>query len=295
MLRYSVITPARDEEDNLRRLGASLAAQSVLPDRWLVVDNGSQDRTREVVELLRTEWPWIELLTTEGEQSAVRGRPIVRALHRALTELPDPPDILVNVDADVSFEPDFIERLLGAFAADPALGIASGTCHELEKGLWTERHVTGSTVWGATRAYRWDCLQQVLPLEERLGWDGIDEFKANSHGWRTMTLKDVPFRHHRREGDRDGGRFKARAAQGRSAWYMGYRPWYLVLRALHNTRRDRAALGLVWGYAAGALSRDERIADPAARSYLRRQQSLRHLRTRLRESTGRRTDQGTER
>ena len=49
--------------------------------------------------------------------------------------------------------------------------------------------MTGSTVWGATRAYRWECLQRVLPLEERLGWDGIDEFKANALGWRTETLE----------------------------------------------------------------------------------------------------------
>jgi hypothetical protein len=69
---------------------------------------------------------------------------------------------------------------------------------------------------------------------------------------------------------------------------MGYRPWYLVLRALHNARRDRAALGLVWGYAAGALHRDERNPDPAARAYLRRQQSIRRLPARLRESRGHR-------
>jgi poly-beta-1,6-N-acetyl-D-glucosamine synthase len=291
MLRYAVITPARDEEANLRRLGESLRAQSVLPERWLVVDNGSKDRTPEIVEVLGADSPWIRLLQTKGEDSAVRGRPIVRALHTALTELQDHPDVVVNIDADVSVQPDFFERLLAAFAQDPTLGIASGTCNELEHGVWKERHVTGSTVWGATRAYRWECLQQVLPLEERLGWDGIDEFKANALGWRTETLKDLPFRHHRREGERDGGQFRARAAQGRSAWYMGYRPWYLVLRALHNARRDRAALGLVWGYAAGALSRDERIADPAARAYLRRQQSIRHLRTRLREANGRRADQ----
>jgi glycosyltransferase involved in cell wall biosynthesis len=287
MLRYTVITPARDEAENIPRLAESLLAQSVLPEKWLVVDNGSQDGTREIVESQHATSPWIQLLVTEGEHSAVRGRPIVRALHRALDELPDPPDVVVNVDADISFDRDFFERLLAAFEHDSTLGIASGTCYELEADGWRERHVTGSTVWGATRAYRWQCLQQVLPLEERLGWDGIDEFKANALGWSTETLKDLPFRHHRREGERDGGQFRARAAQGRSAWYMGYRPWYLVLRALHNARRDRAALGLVWGYAAAALSREARMSDPAARAYLRRQQSLRHLPARLRESRGR--------
>jgi glycosyltransferase involved in cell wall biosynthesis len=287
MLRYAVITPARDEAENLPRLAESLLAQSVLPERWLVVDNGSRDGTGELVAKLHAASPWVQLLVTHGEQSAVRGRPIVRALHAALEELTDPPDVVVNVDADISFDRDFFERLLGAFEQDSTLGIASGTCYELECDEWRERHVTGSTVWGATRAYRWDCLQQVLPLEERLGWDGIDEFKANSLGWSTRTLKSLAFRHHRKEGERDGGQFRARVAQGRSAWYMGYRPWYLALRALHNARNDRAAFGLVWGYAAAALHRERRISDPAARAYLRRQQSLRRLPARLREARGR--------
>ena len=81
---------------------------------------------------------------------ARRARSCARSI-RALAELADPPDVVVNLDADVSFEPDFFERLLDAFAADPTLGIASGTCYELEGGDWRERHVTGSTVWGATR------------------------------------------------------------------------------------------------------------------------------------------------
>ena len=52
----------------------------------------------------------------------------------------------------------------------------------MEDGRWRERHLTGSTVWGATRAYRRACLDDGLPFEERLGWDGIDEFKANARG-----------------------------------------------------------------------------------------------------------------
>jgi poly-beta-1,6-N-acetyl-D-glucosamine synthase len=289
-MRYAVITPARDEAANLPRLAESLVAQSIGPAVWFIVDNGSQDATVPIVEALSAEHDWIRLLSAAGETSAVRGRPIVRAFHSALAELQSPVDVVVNLDADVSFDADFFERLLTAFEDDPSLGIASGTCYELDDGEWRERHVTGSTVWGATRGYRWPCLQDVLPLEERLGWDGIDEFKANARGWATRTLKTLPFRHHRREGQRDGSQFRARIAQGRAAWYMGYRPWYLVLRALHNARRDVGALGLLFGYAAAGIGREPRFADESARAYLRRQQSLRHLPARLREARGRRPD-----
>ena len=91
------------------------------------------------------------------------------------------PDVVVNVDADVTMEPDYFERLLEALERDPSLGIASGSAWEPHDGVWRQRFViTGGTVWGATRAYRWACLQDVLPLEERHGWDGIDQLKARA-------------------------------------------------------------------------------------------------------------------
>jgi glycosyltransferase involved in cell wall biosynthesis len=286
---YVVVTPARDEADNLPRLARCLAAQTVVPRSWQIVDNGSTDGTLEVAAQLRSRHDWIDVLTRPGSTSADRGAPVVRALQAGIAALDsDPPEILVNVDADISMGSDYFERLLAKFDADPSLGIASGSAYELRHGRWEQRFVTGSTVWGASRAYRWECLQQLLPLEERVAWDGVDEFKANARGWRTVAFEELPFRHHRREGERDGSAWKARRNQGSAAYYLGYRAWYLVLRALWNARRDVAALGLIWGFVAAALSRAERSSDESARAYLRRQQSPRNLRHRAAEAAGRR-------
>ena len=196
--------------------------------------------------------------------------------------------MIVKLDADTSFEPGYFSACSAEFAADPELGMASGTCHELEDGEWRERHVTGSTVWGASRCYRRECLADVLPLEQRMGWDGVDEFRANARGWKTRTFKDLPFHHHRREGERDGAKHLARLAQGRAARYIGYRFWYLALRALWHARKEPAALAMIWGYLKAALKREPRLADPDARAYLRRQQSLRLLPSRAAEAIGRR-------
>ena len=289
MRTYAVITPVRDEAENLPRLASALAAQARLPRTWTIVDNGSADGTLELAESLTTEHDWIRVLSIPGATAAERGAPIVRALHTAIDQLgADPPDFVVNVDADISMDPDYFERLLGRFAADPELGIASGSGFELEDGEWRQRHVTGSTVWGASRMFRWACLQEILPFEERVAWDGIDEFKANARGWRTQAFEDLPFRHHRREGERDGSTWRARSNQGHAAYYVGYRPWYLVLRALFNARREPGALGMIAGYVAAAVRREPRSGDAAARAYLRGQQSVRSLRLRSIEATGRR-------
>jgi biofilm PGA synthesis N-glycosyltransferase PgaC len=287
-LTYALVTPARDEADNLRRLGASLLAQTVLPCEWVVVDNGSADETPDVVAGLAAGRPWIRFLRVRGDAAARPGAPVVRAFHSGLAALSSAPDVVVKLDADVSFEPDYFERLLAAFAADPRLGIAGGRCDELEGGVWSERRVTAGHVRGAARAYRWDCLQDVLPLEEGMGWDGIDGLKATARGWKTGLVPGLAFRHHRAVGERDGARRARWLAQGRGSWAMGYRPAYLVVRTLFRARRDPAALAMLWGYAAAALRRAPRLADPAARAELRRRQSLRSLPLRAREALGRR-------
>lgn len=286
---YAVITPVRNEHENLPRLARSLAAQTAPPARWLVVDNGSTDGTVGVARSLAEELDWLRVLTIPPQVSAARGAPIVRSLHAAIDELTrEPaPDFVVNVDADISFESDYFQHLLGKFAADPGLGIGSGTCYEYERGAWRQRHVTGSTVWGGSRMFRWACLQEVLPFEERFAWDGIDEIKANARGWRTVTFLDLPFQHHRREGERDG-RFGSRVEQGRAAHYLGYRGWYLVLRAFRHLPREPAATGLIWGYASSMLAGQPRCADENARAYLRRQQSPLRLPARARETFARR-------
>jgi glycosyltransferase involved in cell wall biosynthesis len=287
-MAYAVITPVRNEQDNLPRLAESILSQTQQPQRWVIVDNGSEDRTRPIALELAARHRWVETLIVDDAGTAGRGAPIVRSLHAGIAQLrPDLPELVVAVDADVSFRSDFFARLLGEFERDPELGIASGSGWERRRGRWVQRHLTGSTVWGATRAYRRECLEAVLPLEERVGWDGIDELKANAAGWDTRIVLDLPFLHHRREGERDGA-WRMRVEQGRTAHYMGYRSWYLLLRAAYNLRADAAAPGLVVGYGTAVLKREPRLRSDSARAYLRRQQHPRNLSARAREALGRR-------
>jgi hypothetical protein len=241
-----------------------------------------------VLGTLGQQLPFLDVLTVDAGGRPVRGAHIVRAFEAALPALEPLPDVVVKVDADVTFPHDHFEQLTARFAADDRLGLASGTCYEQVDGAWEERHVTGDHVWGAARAYRREVLPVVMPLEPRMGWDGIDQIKANLAGWRTATFKDLRFFHHRAEGVRDGAAFHARVNQGRASYYMGYRPTYLVLRSAFALRRDRAALGLVWGYALEAASRRPRCADQSVRHYVREQQSVAVWRRRLNEARGRR-------
>ncbi len=288
-LSYAVVTPARNEAQNIERLAESLRSQSIQPPVWLIVDNGSTDGTGLVLQRLAHELPFVRALSVPPPSRGVRrGGTIARVFEAGVNALTEDVDVIVKLDADVSMGPNYFERLLEAFADDASLGIASGSAWELEEGEWRQRHLTGASVWGASRAYRRACLDAVRPLEERMGWDGVDEIKATLAGWRTMTIVDLPFRHHRAEGARDGSRWRAWAAQGDAAYHMGYRLWYLAARSLHNARKEPSAVAMVGAYALRAVRRQPRCSDTGVITYVRGQQTLRSLPVRAREALGRR-------
>lgn len=279
-LRYAVVTPARNERLNLPRLAVALTAQELPPAAWIVVDDGSSDGTGALLSELTAAHPWAHALDRADERdgAVAAGRREGRDLESfklGVAALPEPVDVVVKVDADVDFEADYFARLIGEFAADERLGIASGTCYEQEGGAWVRRTKADGTVWGATRAYRAACIPDLLSLEPRMGWDGLDELKVQLRGLRTQTFVDLPFRHHRPEGGRELTTLHQGEALGRASWYMGYRPSYLVLRALYRARRQPAALAMLWGYGAAALRRDRRCPDDAVIVALRDRQRLR--------------------
>jgi glycosyltransferase involved in cell wall biosynthesis len=277
-LTYALVTPIRDEAANLERLAASIDSQTLLPLAWAIVDNGSTDTTVDVAtEFARTR-PWVRVTSIPPEEGPPRpGAPIVRAFHAGLRELNADPSVIVKLDADISVDPGHFQHLLNAFAEEPRLGIASGTCLEKRNGNWEPVRVARGHVRGAVRAYRRECLREVLPLEERVGWDGIDELKASVLGWATRMLPDLAFYHHRPLGSRDGAPSARWRSQGEAAYYMGYRFPYLLLRSLHHARRHRAALSMISSYLAAAFRREPRYDDADVRDYLRRKQRLRVL------------------
>lgn len=277
-LNYAIITPARNERDNLERVANSIIAQDRRPAWWIIVDDGSDDGMDVVAHELARRHDWI-IVTGTGESGADlargrrRGRDLL-AFRHGLSVLPAPVDVFVKVDADTSFDSDYFARLLEQFELHPDLGIAGGSCYELIDGDWVRIKVSGSHPRGASRAYRWALLDEVFALEPELGWDGVDEVMAELRGYRTSGFLDLGFRHHRKVGEREGP-LTAGTALGRQAWYMGYRPTYLMLRAVYRARENAASFAMVLGYTWAAVSGAPQCPNPRVTARVRENQRLR--------------------
>ena len=158
-LSYAIVTPARNERDNLKRVADSIIAQARRPAWWVIVDDGSDDGTDAVARELAQRHDWISVVGT-GEGSADldngrrRGRDLL-AFRRGLSFLPGPVDVFVKVDADTSIRPGLLRPPTRTLCRQPDLGIAGGCCYELVDGDWERIKVAGSHPRGASRAYRW--------------------------------------------------------------------------------------------------------------------------------------------
>jgi glycosyltransferase involved in cell wall biosynthesis len=281
---YAVIVPVRDEAHDLPRLLEALERQTVLPEACVIVDTGSSDGSVEAARRWATGRPWAIVISIEAVARS-RGQVVPAAIESGLAHAGGA-GVVVKLDADVSLAPDYFEALSKAFECDPRLGVASGRRLEWSRGAWRERRVTAPSVESQCRAYRRECLSELLPLQKRKGWDGIDVLRAAALGWQTRVIPELVFRHHRSIGARERSRFSAWWEEGEAAHYMGYRPTYLAVRALYHSMRDPAALAMFASFCVAAFCRRAHCSDLQARGYLRREQRLRRLLKRTKEKTG---------
>lgn len=106
--QLSIIIPARNEEHNLPTLLRSLAAQSIRPLEFIVVDDASTDRTAEVAREFGAQ-----VLNSQPLPEGWRGK--TWACHQGAQAAKG--NLLLFLDADTWFEPDGLRRVLAEFQA----------------------------------------------------------------------------------------------------------------------------------------------------------------------------------
>lgn len=275
--RYIVITPARNEQENISHTIRSMVGQTSRPARWFIVNDGSTDRTAEIIDGAARENSWIVPVHRPDRGFRQQGGGVVQAFNAGYVRIgAEPWDFLVKFDADLSFDADYFTRCLEKFTTDQKLGIGGGVISHPVNGVLVSESPDDPAfhVRGATKIYRRECWEAIGGLFPAPGWDTIDELKANQLGWTTHSFQDIPIRHHRFTGTVDGT-WKNYVKFGLANYITGYHPLFMAAKCLKRCFQRPyfiGALGLGWGFCRGYLARVPQVQDPALIRYVRQQQ-----------------------
>lgn len=278
---YIIISPVRNEAKHLPGTIESVASQTVLPVQWIIVDDGSTDGSKEILEGAASRYSWISVVPRDDRGMRKPGTGVIEAFYDGYSQINSSNwEFLVKLDGDVSFEPDYFERCFARFHADTKLGIGGGlVCREANGTLVQESTVDPAFhVRGATKIYKRECWEQIGELIKAPGWDTLDEFKANMLGWKTLTFAEIKLVHHKFAGSADGS-WTNWVKNGLANYIVGYHPLFMVLKSVSRMPRKPyaiAGLGLLTGYFSGYVRGIPQIPDKALIQYLRQQQ-LRRL------------------
>src|SRR5437667_2700521 len=282
-MKYVLITPAHNEERFITKTLESMAAQTLLPERWIIVNDGSVDKTADIAADYAQRFPWIQLVHRSPRLDRHFGAK-VHAFNAGLERVGSLDfDVIGNLDADISFDPGYLEFLMKKFATDPTLGVA-GTPF-LENGYDSARDsFEGENhVAGGCQLFRRRCFQDVGGYVPNPGGgiDWIAVTTARMKGWKTLSFAEKRFHHYRTLGTAERSTMAASFSYGEKDYYLGGSPIWQMFRVAYRTTKNPIlidGLALFCGYCWAALRRMKRPVSPELMRFHRREQ-MKKLRT----------------
>jgi poly-beta-1,6-N-acetyl-D-glucosamine synthase len=295
--RLLIVSPVRNEGAHIARVVRGVALQDPPPACWIAIDDGSSDDTYEQLSDLSAELDFLRVLRAPAQAPgardrlawAVEARNFNLALAHAGWEDDEEPrreagprrgvkrgpyTHVMKLDGDIELPPGYLTGLLERFAANPRLGIAGGTLVEpTPEGGERSIKIAPHHVHGALKCYTRACFTAIGGMQERLGWDTIDETYARMRGFQTQSFEELQCVHHRPLASADGA-LRGHARHGECAYITHYGALWVALRSLRVARRPPAGLSgaaFLYGYARAAARRTERVADREYRSFTRRE------------------------
>jgi poly-beta-1,6-N-acetyl-D-glucosamine synthase len=276
-LRYVLVSPCRDESKHMRRTLDSVAAQTVPPALWVVVDDGSTDATPTILDEYVSKLPYLKVVqrTDRGRRSVGPG--VVEAFYAGLDtiDLDDFP-FLCKLDLDLDLPPRYFEILLGLMKANARLGTVSGKPWfvDPQRGALVPEGSGDEMSVGMTKFYRVACFKEIGGFVRQVMWDGIDCHRARMLGWiaESVDIEPIRFVHLRPQGASEKGIWAGRLRAGFGQYFMGTSPLYWLVVAAYRLPAHPVLIGsvaMLWGYFTSWLKGLPRYDDLEFRRFLR--------------------------
>jgi glycosyltransferase involved in cell wall biosynthesis len=250
-LKYVIVSPVKDEAKFVEATLQSVTDQTRKPERWVIVDDGSKDETRALIRKYAS-FNFIQVIETNRTARREPGTGVIRAFNHGYDAVKDGTwDVIVKLDCDLEFPPDYFERILTRMEADPRLGIVSGVYSELQSsGEWRTIEMPAYHAAGACKVIRRDCFEQIEGFVCSRGWDTVDEIRAMNLGWKTTHFPDLVMRHLKPEGS-GVGTLRTCVLHGEVYYRTGGGPLFFAAKLLHRALQKPPFIGaaaLAYGY-----------------------------------------------
>lgn len=281
---YVLITPARNEEQYIENTIRSVVAQTLRPVKWVIVSDGSTDGTDEIVKRYAVQHPWIEFLRRPehaDRQFAAKAQCFNAGYERLKG---GEYDVIGNLDADITVEPDYFAFLMEKFATMPELGVGGTPFvedHEnKDKHSYAHRFAQLNHVSGACQMFRRKCFEEIggyVPIKGgAIDWIAVTT--ARMKGWQTRTFLEKHTLHHRQLGTGNDKALMVRFRYGQKAYYVGGHPAWETLRGLFQMRETPYVIGGIWfiaGYWWSGITRMHRPVSKELMAFHRGEQMAR--------------------
>ncbi len=281
---YVIITACKNEALYIIDLIKNVAAQTVRPVKWVVIDDNSSDATFELAQNASKGHEFIDV------RRANSGRP--RSFSSQVFAQQEGYESLRNLafefvaflDADIQLPPDYYERILSCFSGDESLAIAGGlvvdkvgetVCRSRSKSV--NHHVPGGV-----QCFRRRCYEEIggyAPVDGG-GQDTVAEIMCMMRGSHVRSYLDIVAYHLRPSEQNVQSYFLAGKRWGRMCYNLGYHPLYYVLNtATRFVSRPsvRLAAGQFYAFLSATFRGEARPVSPEFVKFVRRLQ-LRKLR-----------------
>ena len=277
---YVLITPCRNEARLIEETIKSVVAQTVLPLKWVIVNDGSTDATGEILARYAAKHSWIEVVNRPARKERHFAAKVeaFNAGQERVKHLSY--EIIGNLDADVSLDADHFEFLLSKFNQEERLGVA-GTVFREPSGYnsGTDSFEGQTYVSGQCQIFRRPCFEEIggyVPSRAG-GIDWMAVTTARMIGWKTRSFREKSFLHHRPLGTAECGPIASAFAYGKKDYILGSHPLWHAFRCVYRMTKQPYVMGgiaLFAGYVNGFLSRAERPVSQELIRFNRREQML---------------------
>ncbi|GAB2516072.1 glycosyltransferase [Microbulbifer agarilyticus] len=264
---YVIISPCRDEAEYMERTLNSVVSQSALPKLWLIVDDGSTDRSPQILADFEAKYDFIKVITRNNRGYRSVGPGVVDAFYAGLKEVNlSDYAYICKLDLDLELPARYFERLIEKMEADPRIGTCSGKPYNEKNGELVSERRGDEMSAGMTKFYRMTCFKQIGGLIREVMWDAIDCHKCRELGWRAVSWDepDMNFVHLRVMGSSQQGVLTGRARHGFGQYFMGTHWLYMLATCVFRAVEYPVFIGgmaMYYGYLRALLRRANQLND----------------------------------